>query len=408
MAQWRLITDDSVSASFGLAADECLAGRVGAGLSRPTLRLYTYRSHCALVGRFQNLENEVHRDYCETHGIALNRRPTGGGAILMGAEQLGVALTLDAGRDDDSYSRAREQMARFSQGIVHALQSLGVQASFRRKNDIEVNGRKIVGLGIYRAHGQARPESAPSPFQQAGLLFHASLLVDLDIPLMLRVLKTPFEKISDKEISTVADRVTTVRREIGRSIELSEVRARVADGYAAAFGVSLAPGDFTAEERIAITALERRQYLTAEWLDQTTAVPDALGAAKVKTPGGLLDVRVTLAGNTIKAVFVGGDFFAAEGAIADLESSLRWHSADPSAVATTLARAYADRADDLGALSLDALVHAVEQAVRRARLAESAARADPYGCFVNPTANYKLPTTNSKLQNPDPMSGTAV
>ncbi|MEK7327092.1 MAG: lipoate--protein ligase family protein, partial [Chloroflexota bacterium] len=66
MTSWRLITDDGVSASFGLAADDCLAGRVGAGESEPTLRLYTYRSHCALVGRFQNLDNEVYREYCQT------------------------------------------------------------------------------------------------------------------------------------------------------------------------------------------------------------------------------------------------------------------------------------------------------------------------------------------------------
>ena len=369
MTHWRLITDDGVTASFGLAADECLAHRLGQGESSSTLRLYTYRSHCALVGRFQNLENEVHRDYCQAHGIAINRRPTGGGAIIMGADQLGVALTIP-GQADDSYSRARELMAQFSAGVVNGLRSLGVAASFRRKNDIEVGGRKIVGLGIYRAPGN-------------GLLFHASLLVGLDVPLMLRVLKTPFEKISDKEIATVAERVTTARREIGRGIELNEVRARVTDGYAAAFGVSLVPGDFTADERRAIAALERNKYLTDEWVNQTTAVPDAFGSAKVKTPGGLLDVRATLAGGTIKAVFIGGDFFAAEGAIADLESSLRWRPADAVAVAATLARAYAGRADDLP-VPLDSLIQAVQQAVRRARRAESAARADAYGCFVNP------------------------
>lgn len=375
-SDWRLITDDNVSASFGLAADECLAARVGAGDrndsagSAPTLRLYTYRSHCALVGRFQNLDNEVHRERCEAEGISLNRRPTGGGAILMGADQLGVALT-SPGRGDDSYSRARELMAQFSAGVVNGLRTLGVAASFRRKNDIEVNGRKIVGLGIYRA-------------PTGGLLFHASTLVGLDISLMLRALKTPFEKISDKEIATVADRVTTVRREIGRDVEVDEVRARVADGYAAAFGVSLVPGDFTAGEQRAIADLESQKYLTAEWVDQTTLVPDATGAAKIKTPAGLIDARVTLTGSILKAVFIGGDFFAAEGAVADLEAALRWRSADPDAIAAALAAAYAKRADDLAALPLDSLTQAIQQAARRARLAESAARSDPYGCFVNP------------------------
>ena len=376
MTHWRLITDDNVSASFGLAADECLAGRVGQAESQPTLRLYTYRSHCALVGRFQNLENEVHREHCQANGLTLNRRPTGGGAIIMGADQLGVALTLPT-TGDDSYSRARELMAQFSAGVVGGLQSLGVAAAFKRKNDIEVNGRKIVGLGIYRAPG-------------GGLLFHASLLVGLDLPLMLRVLKTPFEKISDKEIATVTDRITTVRREIGGEIELNAVRARVAAGYAAVFGVTLNGGGFTAAEYLAITKLEREKYLTTEWVNQTTVVPDASGSAKLKTPGGLLDVRVTLAGNTIKAIFIGGDFFAAEGAVADLESTLRWHSADPKAVAATLESVYAKRANDLALLPFDPLTQTIQQAIRRAQVAESAARADPYGCFVNPNPHFEI------------------
>jgi len=376
MTNWRLITDEAVSASFGLAADDCLAGRVGRGDSVATLRLYTYRSHCALVGRFQNLENEINRDYCVANGIELNRRPTGGGAIIMGADQLGVALTISGGADD-SYGRARELMTQFSSGVLAGLTALGVAASFHRKNDIEVDGRKVVGLGIYRAPGN-------------GLLFHASLLVGLDLSLMLHVLKTPFEKISDKEIATVAGRVTTVRREAGREVEVAEVRARVAEGYAAAFGVALVPGDFNEDERAAIAALERDKYLTADWVNQTTVVADALGSAKIKTPAGLLDVRATLAGNTVKAIFIGGDYFAAEGAIADLEASLRWHSAEPNAVAASLARVYAERSSDLAGLPFEPLVATVQQAIRRARQSESAARADPYGCFVNPEGVREL------------------
>ncbi len=99
----------------------------------------------------------------------------------MGADQLGVALALP-GRGDESYARARQLMGYFSEGIVRGLAGIGIYAGFRRENDIEVNGKKLVGLGLYRA-----------PY--GGLLFHASLLVDLDVALMLQILKTPFEKI---------------------------------------------------------------------------------------------------------------------------------------------------------------------------------------------------------------------
>lgn len=368
---WRLITDDNASASFGLAADEALAQRVGLGLSQPTLRLYTYHSTCALVGRFQNVENEIRTEYCRENGITINRRPTGGGAIIMGADQLGVALTIQ-GRGDDSYSHARELMSHFSAGLVRGLNQLGVEASFRRKNDIEVNSKKLVGLGIYRA---------PS----GGLLFHASLLVDLDIALMLQVLNTPFEKISDKEIDTVAGRITTVRRETESNISVDEVRRVIADGFAGAFDLSLIHADgLSRDELDDIAKLENEKYLSNDWVYQTTSVPDTNGSAKIKTHAGLIDVQVTMAGSTIKAAFIGGDFFASENAVADLEASLRWHSGQQEKVSATIRKMFESRKSEFNGIQPEVMIEALTKAISRAKVAESQMRSDPYGCYVNP------------------------
>lgn len=367
--EWRLITDDNVSHSFGLAADEVLAQRVGQGDSVPTLRLYTYQP-CALVGRFQTVEHELHTGYCQANQIPINRRPTGGGAIIMGEGQLGVALMIP-GSKDDTYSRARELMSHFAEGIMRGLGNLGIKADFQRKNDIEVNGRKMVGLGIYRA---------PSN----GLLFHASILVSLDVPYMLKVLNTPFEKISDKEIAMVSARTTDIHRMLNRTVPLEEVRQQIAEGYCSAFDVTLLSSDFTTAEREAIVDLEAEKYLSHDWVYQEIEVPDAFGSAKVKTPAGLLDIRASLAGRTVKAVFIGGDFFAAENAIADLEASLRWHSSKPQSIAATLAKIYDKRQTELNGIPLTDLTEVVQTAVKNATVAEYKVRSDPYGCFVTP------------------------
>ncbi|HRQ22293.1 MAG TPA: lipoate protein ligase C-terminal domain-containing protein [Anaerolineales bacterium] len=371
MMNWRLITVNNGTASFGLAADEALAQRVGMNRSQPTLRLYTYRSHCVLVGRFQNIENEIRVEYCRANGIPLNRRPTGGGAIIMGADQLGVALTIP-GRGEDNYAQAREMMSHFSEGLVRGLNQLGVDAKFRRKNDIEVNGKKLVGLGVYRA-------------SSGGLLFHASLLVDLDIALMLQVLNTPFEKISDKEIDTVAGRITTVRRETESNLSVDELRRLIADGFAGAFNLNLLHADgFTRDELDDIAKLENEKYLTDDWVHQTTSVPDSNGSAKIKTDAGLIDVGVTMAGALIKAAFIGGDFFAEENAIADLEASLRWHASQPEKVAATIGKIFQSRKSEFNGIQPEVITEAVMKAVSRARMAESQMRADPYGCYVKP------------------------
>lgn len=364
----RLITDNNVSASFGLAADETLARRAGTGESPPTLRLYTYRSHCALVGRFQRAENEIHIDFCREHNIAINRRPTGGGAIIMGADQLGVAMMIPS-RAENVYGNARALMTQFAEGLLTALHALGIEAAFRRKNDLEVNGRKIAGLGLHRA---------PS----GGLLFHASLLVDLDVELMLHVLSTPLEKISDKAIRTVAARTSTVRREIGGAIAIGDVRQKVSEGYAAAFNVELTRGEFSSDERAAIAVLEKEKYLTPEWIFQTTAIGDSAGVAHMKTSGGLLDVRVALAGRMLKSVHINGDFFTSEDAIADLERSLRWHTSEPDALTATVLNVFARWEDELRMIPVDRMLTAIHCATNDALARHE--RNQPYGCFVNP------------------------
>jgi len=358
----RLLTDDGVTASFGLAADEALANGAGDGASPPTLRLYTYRSHAALVGRFQTVESEVNLPFCAARGIAVNRRPTGGGAILMGADQLGIALVQPAG-PQDSYGRARESMARFARGLVTALRELGIGAGFRRKNDLEVEGRKIAGLGMYRS---------PS----GGLLFHASLLVDLDVPLMLEVLRTPYEKLADKGIGSVAARITSLRRLLGPGLSTDDARRAVARGYAGALGAELLPGDLSSAERTAIASLEATKYRTREWVFQEATLRDSQGSARLKTEAGLLDVRVALAGGVFKAVHIGGDFFAAETAVARLEAALRWCPSEPDAVGRALSELAGPLREEIGLGSLEGLRDAILLAADDARR--------PYGCFVSP------------------------
>ncbi len=373
MTIWRYINNDNVTASAGLATDEVLANRTGAGTSQHTLRLYTYQP-CALVGRFQIIENELNLDYCAQHKIPVNRRPTGGGAIIMGEDQLGVALAIP-GKADETYAHVRERMTQFSQGIISGLSTLGIHVEFRRKNDLEVNGKKIAGLGLHKT-------------DTGGLLFHASLLVGLDVPYMLNVLKIPFEKITDKEISAVSERTTTVRLESNTSLTIDEVRNIIFNGYRDAFQLNIRKGDFTKSELNEVHQLEKDKYMNNDWIFQTTDVPDATGKALVKTPGGLLDIRLVLAGEMIKSVYIRGDFFTSEHAIADLEQSLRWHSSNENTMSGTLSKIYERWSADLTNLPMDSLLNALNTAIQEAKRISRKSMADPYGCFVTPGGTH--------------------
>ncbi len=94
-------------------------------------------------------------------------------------------------------------------------------------NDITVNGRKISG------NAQTR--------RFHGILQHGTLLCDVDPHLMFTLLKVPNEKIRDKLIAGVEERVTSIRREMGsvdreRVTQALDRRLRRGTGYHARAG----------------------------------------------------------------------------------------------------------------------------------------------------------------------------
>ncbi len=318
---WRLLTDREVSHQRGLALDDALT-RSASDRSAPTLRLYTYSS-CVLVGRFQRVANEVNLENCRILGIPINRRPSGGGAIIMSPDQLGIALVIPTPARGFS-RRSSYLMQQCASGLINALRKLGIPAAFEGKNDLVTRSRKIAGLGLYQPNASAR-------------LFHASLLLDLDIAHMLKLLRTPFESFNFDAEKSVAERITTIRSELNHAYSMAELADTVKLGYEDEFGIELMPDQIAPSEKALSEELAAKQYSNEEWIFQSSApARDRVGHHTLRTDAGLLSVKVIVVGKTVKSVYIGGDFVVSEKAVHDLESSLRWHLRDPVALRETI------------------------------------------------------------------------
>ena len=318
---WRLLADDGVGAAEGLALDEALMGRYARGEpdSTPTLRLYSYRDHCALVGRYQNLEAEIDVAACRRTGTQVNRRPTGGGAIIMGSGQLGIAY-LDRA---PSGGRPRQIIEEFSAAVAAGLGRLGIESEFRGKNDLEVKGRKIAGLGLYADRDGA-------------MLFHASVLADLDVELMVQLLRIPAAKLADRALAAVNERVTTVTAETGTRWDATKLRPAIAAGFSTTFGVDLEPGTPDAQEQSRAEALAAGRYRSRSWLNERSVATDTSGSALLKTPAGLARIYLTTHGDLVKSALVAGDFNELPPELVAMESGLRWRRLDQKAVAAVV------------------------------------------------------------------------
>ncbi|MEZ5116597.1 MAG: biotin/lipoate A/B protein ligase family protein [Candidatus Nanopelagicales bacterium] len=308
----RLLHDEEVGAADGLALDEALMASVGRRAAEPipTLRLYTYRSHCALVGRYQSLSAEIDIDRCVATGTEFGRRPTGGGAIVMGRDQLGVALVVPAP------PRTPQQLIRhWAAGVQQGLALLGIRAEFGGKNDLLVDGRKIAGLGVYTDGDGAA-------------LFHASVLADLDVRTMLDVLRIPAAKLERHGVTAVQQRITTVTRETGIATDADGLRASIAAGFASALGVDLVPGTVTADETERAAELAETVYRSDSWLFPADTARDGTGSATFRSPEGQVRVFLAVRESLVKSALFTGDFTAPPPALTALEAALRWERLD--------------------------------------------------------------------------------
>lgn len=303
---------EDLSSAEGLAGDEALAISVGRGEAPPTLHLYQYKP-AVIVGRYQNLTDAVDLDECVCRGHEWNRRHTGGGTVLMGPDQVAIALALpEVGKS--SMATIRMHFEFFSDVLAYALSNFGIKAELMGKNDLSVDGRKVAGLAI-------------SQDIDGCAFLHCSLLLDFDVALMVDLLHLSTRELDDKGQSCFAQRMTTLR-EHAPCLTTPEIRRALVRSLERAMKTSAVRSNWTANERTLIDELKHTRYENEEWIYSSRVMRRWSGTAEHKTPGGNLRVYVDRNGGVLDAVLITGDYFTRDLDLARLESSLRFIPAE--------------------------------------------------------------------------------
>jgi lipoate-protein ligase A len=347
MGAWRLFknTEHPVSTALGLSIDDTLPLSLSAHGSPPILHLYTFMPS-AIVGKYQDIEAALRLDRCRDRGIEYNRRSTGGGTVIMGPRVVALGLGIDI---DQPGMRGgiRGIFETLSSVLMNALEELGVGAAFVPKNDLVVDGKKIAGLSAALETDRA-------------ILFHASLLVDFDIPLMLDIMNQPPLKMSDKGYNCFSQRMTTITEQLGHNIEMETVFEAIEVSLPRKFGVSLEIDEPDEWENQQMREFSQKRYNNPDWIFSSKHPRSHMGTGMLKTPGGLLEIYLSLAGNTIEHIMITGDFFSTTKNINLLESSLKWTSSKPEKIEEHLSGVWRD--EMIYGLDLPALTEAILKA----------------------------------------------
>lgn len=254
----RLLADDGLrEPRQNLALDEAIARESGPG---PVLRLWR-NDPCVVLGRFQVADAEVDVRATRALGVPVYRRFTGGGAVYHDPGNLNVSLVVPRTDLDGHGGRGLQAIYGAVLGpLAAAIRRLGVPAVPARRG-LFVGTRKLGGIAAWVGADRA--------------LIHATLLVDADLATLDRVLAGPGDPGNDRWRRTRSEPapVTSIARELGRTVAGPALHALIDDAVARAFGAPTDPrgarsmeGDgLTPAELAAAAALFMRRYTDPAW-----------------------------------------------------------------------------------------------------------------------------------------------
>lgn len=148
-----------------------------------------------VIGRGGSEDLEVKTDNCLKDGVPVFRRKTGGGTVVLMPGVLVFSLAKRVGKD----LVIREYAEQVNNQVMKFLSGRGIKdLSVRGISDICVGNKKIMGSGMFR--------------RKKILFFQGSILVDPDISLMDRYLKTPPKQPDYRENRGHADFTSTLRQ----------------------------------------------------------------------------------------------------------------------------------------------------------------------------------------------------
>jgi lipoate-protein ligase A len=227
------------------AIDELLLRLAGEGAG-DALHLYSREPPAVTYGYFEKAAEAVDLAYCRSEGIIPMRRLSGGSAIYTDRGQLIYAIATKDGLPG-SPDRVYETVCG---GIATALKSLGIDAAYKRPNDVQCSGRKLSGSAMTRKYG--------------GTLVHGTVIVELDRAAMERALRQP-QKHIERGVFGHGDGMTSLAEALGKAPPMERVEGALVASLCECMGSKPFCEPLSADEKKEALRLVETKYGTDGW-----------------------------------------------------------------------------------------------------------------------------------------------
>ena len=249
-----------------------------------TVFLFWRTTPTLMVGKYQNVLEEINKPYADSHHIHLVRRMSGGGTIYtdMGGWQFTFIQHKDA---------SEIEFHQYIAPVIDALRELGVNACFNGRNDLTIDGRKFSGNAQYRLADC--------------IVHHGSLLFDTDIEQMVAATTVDHYKILSKSIKSVRERVTNIAEHLPAPMSAERFKESMIRHI---MGGSQNTYTVTPQDDARIRKLAREHF--QNWECIFGADPKFNIDRSGRFAGGKIQFKIDVQNGIIRHATVYGDFFS--------------------------------------------------------------------------------------------------
>ena len=280
------IENNSNDPYFNLAFEEfCLGsfnGLSGSCVGGDCVYFLLWRTAPSVIlGKNQDLFQEVDFRYAGVRGINLVRRITGGGAVYHDLGNLNISII-------GNYELHPDYAEVFGELVTRALRAVGLKdVVMNGRNDLFVEGRKVSGWAK-RIQGNA-------------FLLHGTLLYDVNLDQLERVLQTEAGKLNRKAVKSVRSVVKNIR-DLVPFEDLDGLRMALQKVMRGDDGVIC----LNEEQLSVIRRLVEEKYRTDEWIYNLPFHPTV--SKGFQTGCGFIVLNVKVDDGRLAAVQFRGDF----------------------------------------------------------------------------------------------------
>lgn len=274
----KIFLSKSNDAFYNLALEESMLK--DENINEDVLLLYI-NENAIIIGRNQNLYMEINKEEVQKRNIQVVRRVSGGGAVYH--DKGNVNFSFITKKDAGSYEK-------FLKPIIEFLNTLGLDAQFKGKNDLSVNDFKVSGNAQY--------------VYKDRMFHHGTLLFDSDLTVLGKVLNPHPLKLTSKGITSVRQRVSNIRPLLKNDFDTSVFTEKLINFFKDKTENTSIMFEYENKDMEGIARLRRSD----EWVYGRN--PEFTLHNEAKFDGGLIQLFVNVKENKITDLIIKGDYLS--------------------------------------------------------------------------------------------------